>query len=292
MKRKIIQIDEKKCDGCALCMPNCPEGALQLIDGKARLVSDRFCDGLGACLGHCPQGAITVIEREAEAYDESKVMEQIIQHGPSTIQAHLDHLKEHGETTYYNEAILFLKKNGIVLPPPPLTHHCACPGAENKQFTPHAPKHSPSPLDHTSASALTHWPIQMHLISPHAPQYQNQDIVLSADCVAFTSTELHTRFLPGKSLAIACPKLDENQEIYLEKIIALMDQSNIRSLHVIIMQVPCCRGLLQLALEAQKQATRKVPIQCTVLSLQGEILQTTDFGLVTTSEENYLRPPV
>ncbi|HAR42403.1 MAG TPA: 4Fe-4S ferredoxin [Bdellovibrionales bacterium] len=270
MVRKIIQIDDQKCDGCGLCIPNCPEGAIQILDGKARLVSDRFCDGLGACLGYCPQGAITVLRREAEAYDESLVMEQIVQHGPATIHAHLKHLKEHGETELFNEAILFLKKRGISLEPKAPADACACPGAESKQFRKAAALNSSS---EETPSALTHWPVQMHLIPPAAPQYCGKDVLLAADCVAFSVGDFHTRHLPGKALAIACPKLDSNQDIYVDKLVALIDQAQIRSLHVMIMQVPCCRSLLQLALAAAEKAKRRVPIKYSVVSLQGEILK-------------------
>ena len=258
MKRKIIQIDESRCDGCGLCMPNCPEGALQLLDGKARLVNDRFCDGLGACLGHCPQGAITIEEREAEPYNETLVMEKIVRQGPATIQAHLEHLKDHGETGLYNEAVLYLKKTGT--PVPIQEKACGCPGAAIQEFKP-------------IESALTHWPVQMHLISPLAPQYQGKDVLLSADCVAYSMPGFHSRYLSGKSLAIACPKLDDGQDVYLKKLVALIDEARINTLHVMIMQVPCCRGLLNLALDAAQQAQRRVPIKCSIVSLQGEILK-------------------
>jgi len=147
MKRSIIKIDEEKCTGCALCIPNCPEGAIQIIDGKARLVSDLMCDGLGACLGHCPEGAITVEEREAEPYDEKKVMENIVKAGPNTIKAHLDHLKVHGQDEFYQQAIEYLKENNIELPQEKektMNHapHSGCPGSKTcLLYT------SPSPRD-------------------------------------------------------------------------------------------------------------------------------------------------
>ncbi len=139
-KRKIIKIDEKKCTGCSLCIPNCPEGALQMIDGKARLISDLFCDGLGACIGHCPEGAITIEEREAEPYDEKKVMENIVKQGKNVIKAHLEHLKGHGETEYLKQAIQVLKKKGIENPLHRVAAHAhmhgssGCPGVKVVDF--------------------------------------------------------------------------------------------------------------------------------------------------------------
>ncbi len=216
MKRSIITIDEAKCTGCGLCIPGCPERAIQIIDGKARLVSDLMCDGLGACLGTCPEGAITIEEREAEAYD---------------------------------------RERGIAVPevsaPTPTQHVPAAPAGR---------------------SELTHWPVQMHLIAPGAPHFRGSDLVLAADCVAYALGDFHGGYLKGKTLAIACPKLDEGQEIYLDKLKALIDDAKINTLTVMIMQVPCCRGLLALARGAAAQASRKVPVKCIVVSPRGEIL--------------------
>jgi NAD-dependent dihydropyrimidine dehydrogenase PreA subunit len=273
MVRKIITIDEEKCTGCSLCIPNCPEGAIQMIDGKARLVSDLMCDGLGACLGHCPEGAISIEEREAEAYDERKVMVNIVKAGVNTIKAHLHHLKSHGQNEYYNEAIDYLEENNIPVPKEDTTMqtHSGCPGSRSMAFD--DKKHGPV-IEDTSErpSHLTHWPIQMHLISPNAPHYKNSDLLLAADCVAFSLGDFHKDFLKGKTLAIACPKLDDNQEIYAEKITALVDQAKINTLTVLIMQVPCCGGLLRLAQTAAAKASRKIPVKAIVISLQGDIL--------------------
>ncbi|NLE01593.1 MAG: 4Fe-4S binding protein, partial [Fibrobacter sp.] len=173
MLRKIIEIDEEKCTGCSLCIPNCPEGAIQIIDGKARLVSDLMCDGLGACLGHCPEGAITVIEREAEEYDETKVMANIVKQGKNTIAAHLKHLKDHGEELYYKQAVDFLNANNIEVPQ--LTsatneniHFGGCPGSRSMTFQ-KVEKEDSETATGTRHSELKHWPIQMHLLSPNAP---------------------------------------------------------------------------------------------------------------------------
>jgi NAD-dependent dihydropyrimidine dehydrogenase PreA subunit len=286
VKRKIIEIDERKCDGCGDCIPACPEGAIQLIDGKARLISDLCCDGLGACLGHCPQGAITVQEREAAPYDERMVMANIIRQGPNVIRAHLDHLREHGETEYLAQAVAVLEENRLENPhqqenKPMLPTetaaphaHAGCPGARSMHFAA-APVATPATDNNGGprASQLTHWPVQLHLISPAAPQYRGKDVLLAADCAAYAVADFHKDHLAGKSLAIACPKLDAGQETYVAKLRALMDDAKINTLTVMIMQVPCCMGLLNLARTAAAQASRKVPVKCVVVSLKGEVLQ-------------------
>jgi len=280
MKRKMIQIDEAKCDGCGLCLPNCPEGAIQLIDGKARLISDLFCDGLGACLGHCPQGAITIEEREAEPYDERQVMANIVKQGAPVIHAHLQHLKEHNELDYLRDAMNYLKENHLQIDltnpqapgaAPSQPPESGCPGSRLMSF---APRSSAASTDDAGkrASQLRHWPIQLHLISPRAPHYQGADLLLAADCVPFAMGDFHRDYLQGKALAIACPKLDEGQDVYVEKLAALVDEARINTLTVMIMQVPCCGGLLRLAKEAVARAQRKVPIKCIVVSLQGDVL--------------------
>ena len=287
MKRKIISINEARCTGCGECIPGCPEGAIQVIDGKARLISDLMCDGLGACLGHCPEGAITIEEREAEPYDERKVMANIVRQGAGTIRAHLAHLRDHHQDEYYAEALAYLRENGIEIPedhaPPVAGHnsqetpaqHQGCPGARSFNFSQGDQPADAPPAGATgpSPSQLSHWPIQLHLLSPNAPHYAGSDLLLAADCVAYALGDFHRDYLRGKTLAIACPKLDDGQEIYVEKIKALVDVARINTLTVMIMQVPCCRGLLQLAHQALAQAGRKVPLKCVVVSLQGDILQ-------------------
>lgn len=275
MMRNIISIDESKCDGCGLCIPGCPEGAIQVIDGKARLVSDLMCDGLGACLGTCPQGAITVEQREAEPYDERRVMENIVRQGSNTIRAHLKHLKDHNETAYYAQAVAFLQERGISLPAeavPHRPHGGGCPGAAAMAFERPAGQSAPNPPAGAQPSELRHWPIQMHLVSPGAPHYHGADLLLAADCVAYTVGDFHQTWLKGKTLAIACPKLDQNQDIYLQKLVALIEDAKINTLTVMIMQVPCCRGLLGLAQQAVAAASRKVPLKAVIVSLQGQIL--------------------
>ncbi len=283
MKRNIIKIDQDKCTGCGDCIPNCPEGAIQLIDGKARLISDLFCDGLGACLGHCPVGAITIEEREAQPYDEKRVMLNIIKQGPNTIKAHLEHLRDHQQFEYLQDALAVLQEQGIQNPLHAGTAGAAvghavhghggggCPGSRQMAF---AAKPAPAGDEGGArASQLTHWPVQLHLISPQAPHYQGSDLLLAADCTAFAMGDFHRDFLKGKTLAIACPKLDDGQEIYVEKIKALIDEAKINTLTVMIMQVPCCGGLLRMAQAAARQAARKVPVKCIVVGLQGNILK-------------------
>lgn len=277
MKRNIISIDEQKCTGCGLCIPNCPEGAIQIIDGKARLVSDLMCDGLGACLGHCPEGAIAIKEREAELYDERKVMVNIVKQGAATVKAHLTHLRDHNQKEYLQQAIAYLKENKIALPegfgeaPQSAAHggHAGCPGSRSMAFERTEPAATPQG---DQPSQLTHWPVQMHLMSPAAPHFAGSDFLLAADCTAFALGGFHGKLLSGKTVGIACPKLDDGQEVYVEKIRDLIDVAKINTLTVAIMQVPCCRGLLQIAREAAAQATRKVPIKCITVGIKGEIL--------------------
>ena len=274
MKREIITIDEEKCDGCGGCIPGCPEGALQIIDGKARLVSDLLCDGLGACVGECPQEAITIEEREAEPYDERKVMALIVPKGANTIRAHLSHLKGHGQNEYYDQSVAYLREQGLPVPSEdPSVRPIAggCPGSHSMAFD--QEDTVSETLIGKRTSQLTHWPIQMHLLSPAAPHFQGADLLLAADCVAFALGDFHKDYLKGRVLGIACPKLDERQEVYLEKLKALVEVAKINTLTVMIMQVPCCRGLLGLAKQAVAEANRKVPIRCIVVGIKGEILQ-------------------
>jgi ferredoxin len=250
-----------------------------MIDGKARLISDLFCDGLGACLGHCPEGAIVIEEREAEPYDEAKVIENIIRQGPNTVRAHLIHLKEHGELGHLKIALDILKSKGLSPDIPgkaaePAHRHApsgGCPGSAQVQLK---AERSGAQEDHGSAvSELTHWPVQLHLISPAAAVYQGADVVLAADCAAYAAGDFHRRFLKGRALAIACPKLDEGQEIYTQKLTALIDLAKINTLTVVIMEVPCCGGLLRLAQQAVAAASRKIPVKSVVLARNGQVLQ-------------------
>ena len=297
MKRQIITIDEKKCTGCGDCIPGCPEGALQLIDGKARLVSDLFCDGLGACIGHCPTGAMRIEEREAEPYDERRVMaESIVKGGPNVIAAHLRHLRDHGANDFLCEAIAYLEEEGIANPleqqrasvgaghhaapvhasASPAHHTGGCPGSRMMDFR-SANGHTPaSPAQREPAvpasSELRQWPVQLHLVSPLAPYFERSDLLLAADCVAFVAGDFHQRLLRGRTLAVACPKLDSCMDVYVEKLAAMIDHARINTITVAIMEVPCCGGLLSIVEEALRRASRKVPVKKIVIGVQGDLL--------------------
>jgi len=278
MKRNVVKIDEAKCTGCGLCIPNCNEGALQIIDDKARLISDLFCDGLGACLGYCPEDAITIEEREAEPYDEIKVMEVMISHGEHTIKAHLEHLWEHGEMEYYNQARNFLKSKNINInyqnkkEMEKQSVPCGCPGAQTMDLREETQNES-AVFDGKVPSQLKQWPIQLHLINPNASYFKNADVLLAADCTAFAMGGFHGEMMKGKSIAIACPKLDSDMDVYVEKIQAMIDDAKINTLTVAIMEVPCCGGLLQMAKMAVEKSTRKVPVKLVVVNIRGEVQQ-------------------
>lgn len=283
MKREIVKIDENLCNGCGDCIPACHEGALQIIDGKARLVSDLMCDGLGACLGHCPQDAITIEEREAEPYDEIKVMEIMVDKGKNTVIAHLKHLKEHNETKFLKQAVNFLMENKQkvdfnVEEVIHEVHHShqhqfagGCPGSKPMEINvPH--ERQGDETDVSGRSELRQWPVQMHLINPAAGHFNKTDVLLAADCTAFSMGNFHHEYLKGKSLVIACPKLDQGIETYVEKIRRLIDDAEVNTITVMMMQVPCCSGLLQIVKTAQEKASRKVPVKAIVVSVEGKIL--------------------
>ncbi len=298
MKRTIIKIDEELCNGCEACVHGCHEGALQMIDGKARMVSELFCDGLGACIGDCPVGAITLEEREAEPYDEIATIQRMIPKGERTIIAHLKHLKEHGEIVYLKQGVGYLRANGIQIDfsevhnhggaacatkpvAAPLQQHAGggCPGSKELSFG--SPKPSASgfkmitPVDASNeiTSQLRQWPVQLHLLNPQAAYFQSADVVLAADCVPFSFPDFHNRYLAGKTLAIACPKLDSNQDVYMDKLVSMIVNSQINTLTVVIMEVPCCGGLLRLAQKAVEQSGRKIPVKLAVIGVKGDVLK-------------------
>jgi len=275
MKRKIINIDQEKCTGCGVCGSDCPEGALQIIDGKARLVGDLLCDGLGACIQACPENAISIEEREAEPYNEIKALENIIPQSPNVIQAHLNHLRNHAQTEYLHQALTYLQKQGINVAPPleAAAHRPTarqCPGSQVRAFPSRPAVRRESDAQ---TSQLTHWPIQLHLASPLAPHYKGSDLLLAADCVAYSVGGFHSRYMKGKSLAIACPKLDQGLDIYTEKLKALIDVAKVNTITVMIMEVPCCGGLLQMVKSAAASSTRKVPVKLMVAGIAGDILR-------------------
>ncbi len=255
VKRNIIKINEELCNGCGLCAKGCHEGALQIIDGKARLISELYCDGLGACIGDCPMNAISVEEKEVEAYDEIAVIKRIIPKGAKVLEAHLQHLKNHGEMNLLQQGIQYLKDNDI--PVPALTQ----PQPQNV-----------IPVSQLSAfkpmSVSINWPVQLHLINPQSGVFNNADLLLVADCVAYANPKLYSELLVGKKLAIACPKLDVNKESYVNKLIQMIDDSKINSLTVAIMEVPCCGGLIRLVEMAMEKSQRKIQMNKIVVKIR------------------------
>jgi NAD-dependent dihydropyrimidine dehydrogenase PreA subunit len=234
MKREIIKINEELCNGCGLCVPNCHEGALQVIDGKVRLVSELMCDGLGACIGHCPEGAITIETREAEPYSE-----------PVAVAG--------GHPGHYHSQLV-----------------SGCPGSRERVIEKPLTAHQAS---ESGESELRQWPVQMHLINPDASYFHSADLLMAADCVAYSTGGFHKKYLKGRSLAIACPKLDHNTGIYVEKLTAIIDTAKVNTITVMIMEVPCCCGLLQMVKAASARASRKVPVKEMIISISGEVLK-------------------
>jgi NAD-dependent dihydropyrimidine dehydrogenase PreA subunit len=299
MKRDILKIDEELCNGCGQCVPNCHEGALQVIDGKVRLVSELMCDGLGACIGHCPEGAITIEKREAEPYSETRVMEQMKDKGKNTIIAHLKHLKDHGEREFVHEGVSYLKEHraelkfnldevisevhnhGVVPASPQVAHihspnHShgggGCPGSRTMVIE----KPAATNIGTTTAdqpSELRQWPVQMHLVNPNAPYFRGSDLLLAADCVAFSMGGFHSNHLKGKSLAIACPKLDQGTDSYVDKLVSMIDISKVNTITVMMMEVPCCGGLLQMVRTASSRASRRVPVKKMIVGINGDVMQ-------------------
>ncbi len=280
MKRTIIKIDDDLCNGCGACVSGCHEGALQLIDGKAVMVSELYCDGLGACIGECPVGAITLEEREAQPYSEEAVMERIVTKGEAVILAHLHHLREHGETELLRQGLEYLDKHDMHVnfqtkeKEKPLV--CGCPGSMMKEIkSPAAGSFlMQAGMNHTytQQSELRQFPVQLHLLNPQAGFLHGTNLLLAADCTAFASGEFHSRFLKGKMLAIACPKLDSNTQSYIDKLTEMIDVAQIDTLTVLIMEVPCCGGLVRIAEMARERAERHIPLKVIVLSVRGEVI--------------------
>jgi Fe-S-cluster-containing hydrogenase component 2 len=233
--RKIVRIDQEKCNGCGLCIPNCAEGALQIIDGKAKLISERFCDGLGACLGHCPQDAITVIEREAEDFDEKAV------------EVHLH--KKH-ETQ-----------------PHPL--FAGCPSSRAMHFKVPESEMVATPAIPT-VSMHSQWPVQLKLVPVNAPYFQDADLLIVADCVPFAYSNFHQDFLKGKALVVGCPKLDDIQ-YYKEKLSEIFKTNSIKSVTVPYMEVPCCFGLVKATEDAIAASGKKIPLKKVKIGIRGDI---------------------
>jgi len=277
--RKVIKIDEDKCNGCALCIPNCPEGAIQIIDGKARLISDLFCDGLGVCLGHCPQGAIAIEERAAEPYDETRVMVNIVKQGKNVIQAHLKHLKEHSHEGYFKQAIGYLKEKNIANPMEDdsgsgkcHTSSSDCPGARVMDLRKRVDIASENKPATQPLSELRQWPVQIMLVPPLAPYLNDADLLIAADCVPFAYAGFHRELLKGKILLVGCPKLDDIG-VYADKFNQIIKNNNIKSITYVYMEVPCCLGLKNIIKSAIAVSGKDVPFEEAIISIKGERLK-------------------
>jgi NAD-dependent dihydropyrimidine dehydrogenase PreA subunit len=255
MIRKMVKIDEEKCNGCGLCVPSCAEGAIQIIDGKARLIADNLCDGLGACLGDCPVDAISIEEREADEFDEAVVEEHLQKIGREP-QQH-DHQPAIAPAGGCPSAAVqsFTAPSG------------GCPSARMMNFD--KPKTEEIVTAGPRPSRLAQWPVQLHLVPPTAPFFQNADVLLAADCAPFAFADFQEELLKGKALAIACPKLD-NTEPYVEKLTAMINQSNIKSLTVVHMEVPCCNGLVFMARQAIANSGRDIPFETVCIGIRGD----------------------
>ncbi len=280
MKRSIITIDEEKCDGCGLCVTGCPEGALQVINGKAKLVREDYCDGLGACIGDCPRGAIHVEERETVPYDEYSVMENIVAEGDDAIKSHLHHLEEHGEHELLAEARRYLDENSIKVAgesKPPLkvmhAHGGGCPGsmARTIQREPEvAPAATASGASIHAQSRLRQWPVQLKLLNPAAPYFNDCHLLVAADCVPCASGNFHEKYLNGKVVAMFCPKLDSGLDQYVEKLTAIFSGNTVHSVTVLTMEVPCCMGTVKVVQEALKRSGKDIPLGSITVGINGE----------------------
>lgn len=269
MKRQIIKIDENLCNGCGQCASSCAEGAIQMVDGKARLVSEIFCDGLGACLGECPVGAISIEEREAEPYDERKTLENLIPQGLKVVRLHLEHLKNHGEQKLYDEGLAVLKEKGIELPAPDFvapSKPSGCPGSMG------LPMHTcPSMAAAPSAGAggKKNWPIQLQLINPDSAAFDDAELVIAADCTAFSLPDFYRQYTLDKTLIVFCPKLDHATEHYVEKLAAIFSRHDIRSLTVLRMLVPCCGGTSMIVRKALELSGKSISIEEKIIDFDG-----------------------
>jgi Pyruvate/2-oxoacid:ferredoxin oxidoreductase delta subunit len=241
--RKIIEIDEELCDGCGQCVPACAEGAIQVINGKARLVKDHYCDGLGACLGECPTGALTIVEREAEEFNEEAVEEYL-------------------RTRVHDE-----KSTEPTLA-------CGCPSTQVQSFKASASHHEDhTPDSHDSfASTLSHWPVQIRLVPPTAPFLKGAHLLVAADCTPVAYPHLHRDFLEGKAVMVGCPKFDDAQE-YVQKCADIFKTANIKNITVLVMEVPCCQGLPVIIKKAMELAGKEIPLDQVIISTRGEILE-------------------
>lgn len=268
MKRQIIKIDEEKCNGCGQCIPGCPEGALQVIDGKARLVSDIFCDGLGACIKDCPRGAIQVEEREAAPYSELETMENIVKQGDNVIKAHLEHLKAHNQKEYYEQAVEYLEQRSLFIPDFEKKTACNCPSTMSKRIN----RENSRETEVSISPQLNNWPIQLSLMNPDAEYFENADLLIAADCSPFSYPNFQQKFLKGRILIMFCPKLDKQIDAYVEKLAYIFANKNIQSITIVHMEVPCCSGIEIIIKKALEKAQKIITIKDYTISISGEIV--------------------
>lgn len=254
MKRKIVQINEDKCNGCGACIDICAEAALELINGKAKIVKDFYCDGMGACLDVCPVDALKIVEKEVTKYDPQKTYEHV-----KKARGKKEAQKVHG-----------INKDESSPEPPSMA--CGCPGTMMKDFRQgRASSAKVEEKNTTNAeSQLRQWPIQLHLLSPHAPYFKNADLIISADCVPFAYANFHQKFLKDKILIMLCPKLDDGQEIYKEKLTEIFKSQNIKSITIARMEVPCCSGIEYLIKDAQEKARTNISTEISIININGD----------------------
>ena len=239
-ERDIILIDEEKCDGCGLCIPSCPEGALAIVNGKAKLVAESYCDGMGACVGECPQDAMKVIKRDAPEFDEAAAMENM------------------------RKAEMKKQQAQVSIPP---SHFGGCPGS--RTMVVERKSHETAAPAGDQQSELTQWPVQLHLVSPMAPYFNNRELLIAADCVPFADPNFHRKMLKEKSLVIACPKLDDTSS-YAPKLAEIIKNNNIPKIKVAIMVVPCCMGLHAIAEKAVELSGKDIEIESVVVGVDGQ----------------------
>ena len=274
MKRNIIKIDEDKCNGCGQCVTGCPEGAIQMINGKAKLVSENYCDGLGACIGDCPAGAISIEEREAEPYSEALVMENMISQGEEVVRAHLVHLLEHEEMELYDEALEILRAKGMDIdhgsvqqPAIQHAHGHGCPGSTERVMLKKAePVKVAAPA--AAVSRLNQWPVKLKLLSSDSTVFSGGiDLLVSADCAPYASGNFHDEFLNGRIMVTFCPKLDPYIDEYREKLAAILTGHDIKSVTIARMEVPCCNGVTALVREAVIKSGKEIPVSQRIVKI-------------------------
>ncbi len=275
MKREIIEIDEEKCNGCGECIPACPEGALQIIDGKARLVNEAYCDGLGACIGECPNDAISIEEREAKSYDEKAVAEEMLEQGEEVLKAHLEHLEEHGQDNLLEEALDYLEKQDLDISLQKFKSksedskpesNITCPSSEPRELK----KQKERGETGETPSRLEQWPVQLSLVPTEASFFDGSELLIVADCVPFAYGGFHDDFLGDNAVVIGCPKFDD-AEFYSEKLGNIIKQNDISKIKIVHMEVPCCFGLKKIVENALSSSGKKIEVDEVTVGVDGEL---------------------